>query len=112
MIGLLPRIVAAFGLIVVLGTALAFVWPAPVTPPCPGAKVAAAAPLTLASTARAEVLSPDAVYALEWRCIGDGGEPYTKPTYVACSCRPGVRGCRDWFYGVSDVPDRLRWAKR
>lgn len=110
MLGFLPRILGALALTLVVGAALAFVWPAP-KPPCPGPAVATPTPLTLASTARSEVLSADAIYALESRCIGDGGEPYTRPTYVACSCTlNSPRGCRGWFFGASDVPiDRGAW---
>jgi hypothetical protein len=65
-------------------------------------------PLQLASTAPPEVLSDDARYDAETRCMRAGGEPYTGFTFVSCDM-PNPN--KSWIYGVSDVPAELRGVK-
>lgn len=63
-------------------------------------------PLQIASTAPAEVLSPDAIYAAELRCMREGGVTYTKPGYVVCTLARG----REWIFTAADVREEERWS--
>lgn len=63
-------------------------------------------PLALASTAPVEVLSDDARYALETRCLREGGITYAKPGYVICTVSRG----REWIFTASDVRLEDRWS--
>jgi hypothetical protein len=70
-----------------------------------GARPADYQPLHLASTAPAEVLSDDARYDAQTRCIRSGGEPYTGLTFVSCDA---ANPNKSWIYGVLDVPESER----
>jgi hypothetical protein len=80
-------------------------------PPLPGDPKVRAEPLVLADTKliRAEVLTDDAAYRLEQKCLSEGGKPYALATFV--HCERGGPSRAGWMYSVSDVPDWRRGVK-